>query len=100
MQLNDKSSLLYLYELIEMFIGGRVSSSEFCDLFYECFDLGIDLSLLSDVERSEFERISDVAGRFSEYEEDRKQFPKAYSDEDELQETVLSAASKLRQLNR
>jgi hypothetical protein len=100
MQLNDKSSPLYLYELIEMFIGGRVSPREFCDLFYECFDLGIDLSLLSDVERREFERISDVAGRFSEYEEDRKQFPKAYSDEDELQETVLSAVSELRQFNR
>lgn len=99
MQLNNtsgKNTPEYIYSLMEQFINGDISARKFCDLFYESFGLEMDLSLLSGNERKEFERLSEVSSRFSEFDEDRVNFPNAYSDENELLERVLSVQANLK----
>lgn len=91
MQLNnqpDKRSKNYIYHLMKELVKKEISPRKFCNEFYECFDLNIDLNLLSEVEKKQFESLSDVAGRFSEFQEDIDKFPKAYSDEKELRKKV------------
>lgn len=85
----------YIYHLMDQYIKGYISAREFCDLFYESFDVEIDLSLLTSDERNEFERLSEVSSRFSEFEEDRSKFPNAYADENELMKRILSVRSNL-----
>ena len=92
----DKESVEFLYYIMTEFVSGNISPRVFCDEFYECFDIGIETSLLSSTEIKEFERLSEVAGRFSEFEEDRAKYPNAYSDEVELKEVVVNIKSKLK----
>lgn len=93
----NKQAVEYLYYLMKELISQNITPRSFCDEFYECFDIGIDLSLLNPKEQQEFEKLSNVAGRFSEFEEDRVKFPNAYCDENKLKSIVIEVMSSLAQ---
>lgn len=61
---NDKRRL---YQLMDMFLEGTISTSVFCDEFYYCFDLELDYDTLTSLEYSIFSELGIVCGRFSEF---------------------------------
>ncbi len=90
---NDKRRL---YWLIEEYLGGRMNETTFCDEFYFCYDLEISSDLLTEVEQQAFFELSKVASRFSQYEEDHKLDPKAFSTVQELKEKIFETREKLK----
>lgn len=88
---NDKRRL---YQLIEMYLSKTITASVFCDEFYYCYDLELDRSTLTELETQVFAELDKVSSRFSQYEEDHKLDPKAFTTEAELNQKILEVQNK------
>lgn len=84
-----------LYWLIDEYLSKRVTARTFCDEFYYCFDLGLDMSLLSDVELAAFLDLSNVKSRFSWSREDIEQYPGVFYSESELHDKIVETKARL-----
>jgi len=84
-----------LYWLIDEYLSNKINAVTFCDEFYYCFDLAIDMSVLTDQERSLFLELSDVVGRFSAYKEDFENHPGVYYSELDLNEKIVETKNRL-----
>lgn len=78
-----------IYWLMDEYLSGRLNETAFCDEFYYSYDLELDHSTLSDLERQYFSKLNMVVSRFSPYPEDQKLDPNAFSSVNELREMAL-----------
>ncbi|MEK4297357.1 magnesium and cobalt transport protein CorA [Paenibacillus sp. FSL R5-0914] len=83
-----------LYWLMEMLMDNTIEPSNFCDEFYKTYEHELEEPLTSD-EKSMFMLISKVGSRFSEFEDDLKNYPSVYTTEQELRKIVREALQKL-----
>ncbi len=91
----DKKDKRRLYWLINQYSLGNIDELSFCDEFYYSYDLEIDYSSLTDIEKVSFDELSHVASRFSEYEEDHRIDAKVFSSVEELRQKILETKNKL-----
>lgn len=89
---NDKRRLVWL---MEQYVTRKIGERKFCDEFYYAYDLELDHRLLSPNENKIFSNVSNVAGRFSEFEEDHALDDRAFSTEEELRSVVRKALEML-----
>lgn len=92
----NKDDKRRLYWIIEQYLLGKIDESVFCDEFYYSYDLELDNYILTDIEREVFSELSKVSSRFSQYEEDHKLNPKAFSTIQELKQKILETKEKLK----
>ena len=83
---------LSLYYLLYQFISGTLAVPEFCDKYYLIYDLN-DNSIwkFTPDELMVLNKLSEVAGRYSQYEEDHKAYPKAYTSDKDVNEFAIMA---------
>jgi hypothetical protein len=89
---NDKKRL---YWIIEKYLSGEIDAWIFCDDFYESYDLEIDSANLSLTEKTAFQELGEVAGRYSGSEEDQRTTSGFLYTEKELKRKVLETKKKL-----
>lgn len=92
----DKKDKQRLYWLIDEYLLGKIDEPTFCDEFYYSYDLEIKNGMLNDVERGAFFELSEVAARFSQYEEDHKLDPHAFATANELRKKIIETKEKLK----
>jgi len=59
-----------LYWLIDRYLENDINESTFCDEFYYCYDLELDRTTLTAIEKQMFSELNQVTSRFSPYEQD------------------------------
>lgn len=91
----DNADKRKLYWLIDEYLAKRITSTEFCDKFYYCFDLELDFSLLSKEEYLVFSSLGKIVGRFSQFDKDIEEHPGVYVTESELREKIAEAKALL-----
>jgi hypothetical protein len=84
-----------IYRLIAMYVSGRIADRDFCDKYYDCYNLNISDSSISGIEREAFANISKIVDRFSEYEEDHRLDDRAFTTSTQLRQVVLEASQAL-----
>ena len=89
---NDKKRI---YWLIDQYLKGEINESTFCDEFYYSFTLEIKNDILSDLEIIIFSDLNKITSRFSQYEEDHKLDPRAFSTIKELRMKIIETKEKL-----
>ena len=89
-----KSDKKRLYWIIDKYLSEKMTSEEFCEDFYESYDLEIDSSKFSSIEEKAFDELSEIAGRYSDSEEDHKASGFFYT-EKELRDKVIETKKKL-----
>jgi hypothetical protein len=83
---NDKKRL---YWLIDQYLLKKMSARNFESEYYECYCLEVDLDVLTDKEEQAFRALSEVATRFTDYEEDLRQYPGVYYTPNELHQKIV-----------
>lgn len=91
----EKTDKRRIYWVIEQYLSNKIDARTFCDEFHESYDLEVNLSSLTRQESNAFSELSDVAGRFSNIEEDIKQYPGTYFTEKELKAKVIETKKLL-----
>ena len=84
-----------LYYLINGVLEGAYTIKTFCTEFARIYDLEIDYEQLSEQENSEFSDLSEMAGRFSDDEEELK-IPNMYFRESDIIDKVKEIKEKLK----
>ncbi len=92
----EKTDKRRLYQLMEMYLSGKIDAQTFCDEYYYCYDLEFDYETLTEFEAKCFSELSTVAGRFTNIEEDLKKYPGAYFTEDELKQKIIETKDELK----
>lgn len=87
-----------IYELIDLFLSGKIDAWNFCDEYHTCYGLTLDLDSLTELEAKVFNELSQVSGRFSKFEEDHRSCPNAFSSEEELKKKVIETKEKLQNI--
>lgn len=93
----DKSDKRRLYWLIDQYLLDKIDEPVFCDEFYYSYDLEVDSNTLTDIEKVVFAELSQVSSRFSQYEEDHKLDPRAFSTVEELKQKIIETKEKLQE---
>lgn len=86
-----------VYWLLQEYTLNYINSIIFSNEFYYCYDLELNLDALTDEEHSSFHEISNIAGRFSEFEEDQKKHRGAFYTEQDLKQKVAETEMHLKQ---
>ena len=76
-----------LYYLIIQFFNGNYNAKDFSEQFSDIFNLEIDYSTLTDVEKKVFGDLSTITDRFSSNESDLKKYD-CYFDEQQVKDKV------------
>ncbi len=84
-----------LYWLINQYLLGKIDESTFCNKFYYSYDLEVDSNTLTDIEKVVFAELDQVSCRFSQYEEDQKLDPRAFSTVKELKQKIIETQKRL-----
>ena len=84
-----------LYYLIKHFQTGEYDINTFCDLFTTIYDIELDKSDLSETELKAFGTLEKYSCRFSPFEEDFKQCPNAFYDENTIKKQIKTAIKAL-----
>ena len=92
----EKDDKRRLYWLMDNYLSDVITAKTFCDEFYYCYDLELDSELLTKLEEQVFAELGTVTGRFSEFEEDIKQYPGTYFTEKQLRQKVQETQEKLK----
>ena len=85
-----------LYQLIEMYLVGKINESSFCDDFVPSYDVELDHNLLTEEENQAFYELSRITGRFSEFEKDHKEHPGVFYTEEDVKRKILETKDKLK----
>jgi len=84
-----------LIKIIKDAYKNKLSLEDFCDMYYVAYDLEFDEEDASEKEIEIFDELSEVAGRFSPFEDEIKRYPKTYYSADELKGAICKALNKL-----
>jgi hypothetical protein len=90
-----KNNKRRLYQLMDMYLSGTITSTVFCNEFYYCYDLEIDYTTLTDLEHIVFSDLGTIVGRFSPYEKDHLGLPHGFYTETELRQKVIETKKRL-----
>lgn len=90
-----KNNKNFIYNIIDMYLAGKIDASTFCDEFYYSYDLELDHDFLNENEKKVFSDLGKVVDRFSPFDEDLKKYPKVYFSEKELKKCILDSRDKL-----
>ncbi len=91
----ERTNKRRLYQLIKMFLAGKINESSFCDKFVPLYDVELDHDLLTEEENQAFCELSRIAGRFSEFKKDHKEHPGVFYTEEDVKHKVLEIKEKL-----
>jgi len=86
-----------LYWLIDQYLIGKINASTFADEYHVSYDMSIKREDLTEFEHEAFIALSDVAGRFSPFETDLRNYPGTYYSEAQLRKKALETKQKLMQ---
>ncbi|MEI8125257.1 MAG: hypothetical protein WCG42_05845 [Parachlamydiaceae bacterium] len=86
-----------IYELIDMYLSGKINESTFCYEFYCSYDLEIDYDTLLKDEYKAFYELSEITSRFSEFEKDIETYPGVYRTKEELKQKTIETKAKLKE---
>ncbi len=78
-----------------MYLSGKINESTFCHEFYCSYDLELDHDTLMKDESKAFYELSEIAGRFSEFENDHKNYPGIYYTKEDLKQKIIETRAKL-----
>jgi hypothetical protein len=91
----EKTDKRWIYQLIDMYLDKKINESTFCHEFYCSYDLELDYDTLTEDEYKAFYELSEIAIRFSEFEEDIKKYPGIYYTKEELKKKITETREKL-----
>lgn len=80
-----------IVQLIQMAYKGDISLEAFLDSYYDCFDLHYDEIIASKKDLEVLSELSDIANRYSPYEDEVEMYPNVYSDINELNNAIKKA---------
>lgn len=63
---NDVSKL---YQLIDLYLAKKINETEFCDKFFDIYDITINTKDLNDIEKKVFDNLNKLVGDFLEYKD-------------------------------
>lgn len=89
-----------LYQLIEMYLSGKINESSFCDDFVPSYDIELDHDSLTEEENQAFRELSRITGRFSEFDKDHKEHPGVFYTKKDVRHKVLETKDKLKTCER
>lgn len=84
-----------MWELIEDFINKKIDEAYFCENFFILYTDKIDYYEFDEFEQKILSRLSEVAGRFSAFETDHKQYPGLYYTKEELLTVIQESKEQL-----
>ena len=90
--INDRRRI---YWLIDKYLIKDIDTLTFSQEYRACFDLTEQTPPLSDFEENIMCELSDVAGRFSEFESDHHNHPGAFYTEEEVRQKAIEVKKKL-----
>lgn len=61
--------VLSLYQLIDLYLAKKINETEFCDKFFEVYDMIIDINDLNNIEKKVFDDLNILVGDFLECKE-------------------------------
>lgn len=93
----NKDDKRRLYQLMDLLLKEQITAPVFCDEFYYCYDLEIDIETLSNVEKLAFSELSKVTSRFSQFNEDHEKYPNGFFTEEELREKIIETMQILQE---
>lgn len=85
-----------IYLLIQKYLSKKITPKIFCDEYYRCYDLELDLDLLTDLEKILFAELSIVTSRFSHFKEDIDALPNVYFTEEDLNKKIIEVDKRLK----
>ena len=85
-----------LYQLIEMYLTGKLDESIFCDDFIHSYDVELDHATLTEEEHQALRELGKVASRFSEFEDDLKKYPGVYFTKEDVRLKILETKERLK----
>lgn len=84
-----------IYYIIKEYKKGAYSASDFCNLFVELFGIKLNKTLLTDIEKKEFETFFRYASRYSEFEEEFEMYPNVYFNKSQIDNALNEMCKKL-----
>ena len=91
----ERSNKRRIYQLIDMYLAEKINESTFCSDFVPSYDLELDYATLTEEEHQAFSELGKIACRFSEFEEDIKNYPGVYHTKEELKQKIIETKRKL-----
>jgi hypothetical protein len=92
----EKTDKRRIYQLIDMYLSDKINESTFCHEFYCSYDLELDYDSLREDEHKVFYELSEIASRFSEFEEDIRKYPGVYYTKEDLRKKIIETKEKLK----
>ena len=92
----EKTDKRRIYQLIDMYLSGKINESTFCHEFYCAYDLERDYETLLEDEYKAFYELSEITSRFSEIEKDIKKYPGIYHTKEEVKQKTIETKAKLK----
>ena len=88
-----------LWQLIEYYLDKKIDEVVFCSNFFLLYVHEIDYNDFDDQEQKILSELSEVAGRFSEFESDHEKYPDVYYTKAELAEKILETKIALMKIH-
>lgn len=85
-----------IYLLIDLYLSGKITAWDFCDEYHNCYDVEIDLNTLTPLEARVFAELSNIAGRFTDIQEDLQKYPGTYFTEEVLKQKIIKTKEILK----
>ena len=82
------SKKLFIYYLLEQYFFNEVSTIDFCNKFYDWYDLGTYRGYIKLNEQKWLDELSTLTGRYSEFKEGHDVDPKTFTSETEIKKKV------------
>ncbi len=95
--MTQKELHIKLYKLMDYLLTNKLNPWDFCNQYEIVYCTQIDYSILTENEHKYFGELSTVAGRFSDNEEDKIKYPKAYFYKEDLLKQVNLTVEKLKE---
>ena len=91
----ERSDKRRIYQLIDMYLAEKIDEIAFCTAFVPSYDIELDYDTLTDEEYQALSELARIASRFSEFEEDLKNYPNIYYTKEELKRKILETRVRL-----
>ncbi len=91
----DRTDKRRIYQLIEMYLAGIIDETAFCDELRYIYGFELDYDTLTEEEHAAFSALSEVASRFSPFEEDHKKHPGVHYTKEELSQKISETKQTL-----
>jgi hypothetical protein len=85
-----------IYQLINMYLAGKISENTFCDDFVPTYHQELDYDTLTEEEHKAFSELGIIAARFSDIIEDLIMYPGVYYTKLDLKKKIVETHEKLK----